>query len=74
MTHPLKIYRGKTNTSLSALALVVGTSKGHLSKIENGRLCPSLRLAIRLSDATSGAVKASDFVSTPQSVTGSRHE
>ena len=62
MEHPLRAYRQKHDITLEQLAKSVGTSKGFLSKIENGRQAPSLSLIKRLVAATQGTVTANDFL------------
>lgn len=62
MTHPMKAYREAQNLPLSKLAKAVETSKGHLSRIENGIHRPSLDLIARLVHASAGKLRAEDFL------------
>lgn len=49
----------------------VGISKSFLCKIEQGKQTPSLAVAVRISEATKGAVKPNDFLAPPE---GDNHE
>jgi transcriptional regulator with XRE-family HTH domain len=65
MEHPLKLYRDRENLSLERMARDVGTSKSHLSKIENRRQFPSMPMIARIVTATNGVLSANDFLPPP---------
>ena len=50
--HQITAYRKAFGQSLADMAAVLGTTKAHLSKIENGSRKPSIVLAKRISDMT----------------------
>lgn len=58
-THPLKLFRARHKLSLVDLAELVETHKSSLSRIESGKMAPSLDLAMRIERATRGEVTAS---------------
>jgi DNA-binding XRE family transcriptional regulator len=62
MEHPLRTYRKKAGISLEQLGLTVGVTKGFLSKIESGHQAPSLKLAVKISEATRGVVCPADLL------------
>lgn len=58
-------FRKAANLTLEQFAVSLGlsgSSKGHLSRIENGERAP-LRLALKIQRATKGAVPATSLVS-----------
>lgn len=55
----LKAYLIKTGVRPSALARDVGTSRGYLHDLLEGRRSPSLSLASKIAAATGGAVPLS---------------
>jgi transcriptional regulator with XRE-family HTH domain len=59
--HPLRQWRKANGKTLDDLKAVTGTSAAMLSFIETGRRQPSLRLAMKLSNATDGAVPLESF-------------
>ena len=58
--HPLKEYRLDRGLTQAALAQLVGTKKGTVSKWEQGTV-PSLKFMRRIAEVTDGAVTANDF-------------
>ena len=50
--HPLCKYRAQTKISLDVIANQLGLAKGTLSRIESGKLLPSIELTAKLSQAT----------------------
>lgn len=71
MTHLLS-YLEATKTRQSALAEVLGVSRGYMSELVGGTKQPSLELAFAIERATGGAVPASSWVAanpTPETPT-----
>jgi len=65
--HPIKAYRRKHKLTLEQFAERVGTSISTISRIENGKLKPTLDMLHSLVDATDGKVKmAAIIASTPR--------
>jgi DNA-binding XRE family transcriptional regulator len=62
MVHILRAYRQKTGVTLEQLGRTIGASKGFLSKVEKGQQTPSLKLAVKISEATNGEVAPGDLV------------
>jgi len=64
MEHPLRKFRTSqpVRIRLQALGDQVGVSKSFLCKIEKWKQRPTLALAIKLSEATNGAVRPEDFL------------
>jgi transcriptional regulator with XRE-family HTH domain len=60
--HPLRLWRQSKQVTLAQLADTLDVSTSHLSEIERGRNKPSLKLAMRLSQATDGEVSVEEFV------------
>jgi transcriptional regulator with XRE-family HTH domain len=59
--HPLRQWRKANGLTLADLKEATGTSAAMLSCIERGRRQPSLKLAVKLSNATDGAVSVQNF-------------
>ena len=70
MEHPLRAYRRKAGITLEQLGATVGASKGFLSKVEKGLQTPSLKLAMRISEATQDEVGPADLVSKSEAISG----
>lgn len=64
--HALRRWRKEHEIRLAALAEQVGVTASHLSEIERGLNAPSLKLAVRLSEATKNAVTLAEFVTQPE--------
>jgi transcriptional regulator with XRE-family HTH domain len=59
--HPLRQWRKDNGKTLADLRAETGTSTAMLSFIECGRKRPSLKLAVKLSKVTDGAVPVESF-------------
>ncbi|WP_311273516.1 MULTISPECIES: hypothetical protein [unclassified Rhizobium] len=62
MEHPLTTYRHKYNLTQDAFGGLVLATKGMVSKWEACRILPRAQFIVRIEDATSGEVSASDLV------------
>lgn len=58
----LRTYLEQTNTKQSVFAAQIGVTQATVSKIADGTLTPSLRVAAAIEEATSGAVKAVSLI------------
>lgn len=61
----LRAYLIETKTRQSDLAKKVGVSFGYMSELVAGGKTPGLELAVRIEDATGGAVRARDWITPP---------
>ena len=61
-THPLTIYRSTAGLSMKAMAMLSGTTRVSIFRIEKGRQWPSLALVRRLISASEGKLSANDFL------------
>ena len=68
MEHALRTYRKKAGVTLEQLGLAVGATKGFLSKIESGLQTPSLKLAVKISEATNGEISPADLLAVETQV------
>jgi transcriptional regulator with XRE-family HTH domain len=59
--HPFKQWRLASGKTLADVSAATGAHTGQLSDIERWRKRPSLKLAVRLSRATDGAVPVETF-------------
>jgi DNA-binding XRE family transcriptional regulator len=66
MTH-LRTYLEETGTRQSDFADLIGVTQATVSKIAEGGLTPSLKVAAAIEAATKGKVKAISFVNNPNS-------
>jgi DNA-binding XRE family transcriptional regulator len=66
MEHPLRKFRRDNAMTLDGLASAIGVTKGYLSKIETRDQLPSMDLAQRIFEVTSGAVTPNDFIKTEE--------
>jgi len=73
----LSSWLNDTGTRACDFAKAIGTTEATISRLRHGRAMPSLDLARRISEATSGAVTANDFMerklSRGPSVVGKDH-
>lgn len=60
--HALRLYRIKHQISLEQLAVIVGTTRATLSRVETGTQQPSMALLKKIIMATGGEVSADDFI------------
>lgn len=58
----LKQYLSDTQTPQAAFAARVGVDQTTISRIARKRVAPSLELALRIKEATSGAVQPEDLL------------
>ena len=58
----LRAYLAQNSIRQSVLAETLGVSNGYMSQIINGDKRPSLDLAVKIEDATGGAVTARSWV------------
>jgi len=58
----LSTWLNDTGTRACDFAKAIGTTEATISRLRHGRAMPSLDLARRISEATSGAVTANDFM------------
>lgn len=61
----LQHYLDATGTRQSAMAALLGISRGYMSQMVTGLKLPSLDLAVRIERATGGAVPASSWIPAP---------
>jgi transcriptional regulator with XRE-family HTH domain len=68
--HPLRAWRARNNITLRQLAAMIHAATGramsftNLSRVENGKQCPSSELVRGIYSATNGDVTASDLFGT----------
>lgn len=58
----LRTFLTQTKTKQAELAKRVGVSCGYMSELVKGDKTPGLELAVKIEDATGGAVKARSWV------------
>lgn len=73
-SHPLKVYRDANSIALEELAMLAGTTRSTLSRIESGAFLPSADLAIRVADATGGNVSIDQIIRASAAARGRREE
>ena len=61
----LQHYLDATGTRQSAMAALLGISRGYMSQMVSGLKLPSLDLAVRIERITNGAVPASAWIPMP---------
>jgi len=61
----LEKFLAKRGLTLAQFAFVVGVTKGHVGLLTQGRVTPSLALAIRIEERTEGAIKCADWTCQP---------
>ncbi|RID91527.1 hypothetical protein D2N39_12550 [Gemmobacter lutimaris] len=61
----LRTYLTQTKTKQAVLAKLVGVSCGYMSELVKGDKTPGLELAVKIEDATGGAVPARSWVALP---------
>ena len=61
----LTAYLEAANITQSDIARTVGIDRSVMSRIVNGTVTPSLRVAVAIERATGGAVPASSWVAQP---------
>lgn len=74
-THPLADFRVKANLSRAELALLAGTTRQTIHRIESGEQTPSLALVRRLvgvADARGQKLRADDFLPPAPTPTDAR--
>lgn len=62
MTHALKAYRQKNGITLEDFAVLCGASVASISRIENGKQTPSMRLLSRIVRASGGDLMPEEFM------------
>ncbi|SHK05078.1 Helix-turn-helix [Ruegeria lacuscaerulensis ITI-1157] len=60
--HTLKSYRQANGIRQADLASSIGVEQATISKLESGSFRPGLELAIKIEDATGGAVPARSWL------------
>lgn len=60
----LRTFLAQTRTKQAELAKRVGVSCGYMSELVKGDKTPGLELAVRIEDATGGAVPARSWVAS----------
>lgn len=69
MTHPLRLYRLKKGIKAAEFAVLIGTSRQSLNRIENGNQTPSLGLAAKIEQATNKEVTAFQIATASNQIT-----